>query len=86
MNNVERAKRLIKKVEYNRYNKTGTVTCFITTTSGFIVTGEAHCADLELFDQEIGEDSAYKDALHKLVSYFVFANKYFEMKGIFNGL
>ena len=40
--------------------------CVLTLRNGFTVTGESACASPENFDQEIGEQISYKQALDKV--------------------
>ena len=43
-----------------------TTVCLITLRNGFTVTGESACASPENFDEEVGQEVAYKDARNKL--------------------
>ena len=46
---------------------TGTLTiCVLTLHNGFTVTGQSACASPENYDQNIGEDLAYRDAYNKI--------------------
>jgi hypothetical protein len=40
--------------------------CVLVLENGFTVVGESACASPENFDQEIGEEIAYKNALEKI--------------------
>lgn len=55
----------VLNVEYRRL--TGTTThCTITVKNGFTFTGESACADPSMYNQEIGESLAYKQATSKM--------------------
>lgn len=51
--------------EFHRYSETGTL-CVITVTNGFTFTGQSACVDPNEFDEEIGKQMAYNDAVSKM--------------------
>lgn len=55
----------IGNVEYVRIGEK-TTHCTITTKSGFTFTGESACVDPNNFNQEVGEQVAYDNALDKM--------------------
>lgn len=55
----------IDTVEFVKMGKKTTV-CLITLTTGFEIVGSSACVNPTDFDEEIGEELAYKDALNKL--------------------
>lgn len=48
------------------------VVALLTLTNGFELVGTAHCKDPALFNQDIGELYALKDALQKLAPFDTF--------------
>lgn len=61
----ERIKEVIDKVDFHRLTEVLTV-CVITLRNGFTVTGESACASPENFDEEIGNNIAFKNAEDKI--------------------
>ena len=55
----------IDTVTFNRFGETG-IQCVLTLRNGYAVTGESGCIDPTIFNQEIGEEIAYKNAFDKL--------------------
>lgn len=54
----------IAKVEYLRAGPGGLLTiCVLTMVNGFTVTGEAATASPENFDEAVGQEFAYQDAV-----------------------
>lgn len=51
---------------YTRLDGTTTTICLLTLANGFTVTGESACVSAENFDQEIGCQIAYKNAVGKV--------------------
>lgn len=58
-------KSLIVNAEYQRFGETLTV-CVLTLQNGFTVTGESACINADNFDEEIGKQVAYDDAVEKI--------------------
>lgn len=56
----------IDKVEYHVFGGTSLTVCCMTLKNGFTVTGESACASPENFNQEIGENIAFKTAREKI--------------------
>lgn len=61
----EHLESIITDKQFHRLTGTLTV-CVLTLRNGFVVTGESACADPAIYDQEIGERFAYKNAFDKL--------------------
>lgn len=55
----------IAKTEYSTFGETG-IYCVITLVNGLTVTGESSCIDPTIFNKDIGEGIAYKNAFDKL--------------------
>ena len=51
---------------YHRIDDTTTIVCTLVLPSGFVVVGYAACLNADSFDEEIGRELAYKDAMSKL--------------------
>jgi hypothetical protein len=47
--------------------------CVLVLRSGFIVTGQSMCANAENYDWEIGRDTAYENAIGKVVDVMLYA-------------
>ena len=60
----------IKDVRYF-YDDSLTI-CVITTLSGFKVTGESHCFNMERYDRVVGMESARAKATDKLFSHIAY--------------
>ena len=58
-------KSLIINAEYQRFGDTLTV-CVLTLQNGFKVTGESACINADNFDEAIGKQVAYDDAVEKI--------------------
>ena len=58
-------KSLIVNAEYQRFGDTLTV-CVLTLRNGFTVTGESACIHADNFDEAIGKQLAYDDAVDKI--------------------
>ena len=58
-------KSLIVNTEYQRFGDTLTV-CVLTLQNGFKVTGESACIHADNFDEAIGRQVAYDDAVEKI--------------------
>lgn len=56
----------IAKVDYLTLPESTVTICSITMVNGFSVRGESACVDKRNFNQEIGNELAYKDAFGKL--------------------
>ena len=56
---------LIERAEYQRFGETTTV-CALILHSGFVVIGVSGCLNPADFDEQIGRDTAYKNAFDKL--------------------
>lgn len=56
---------VIKEVAYHRLSETLTV-CVITLVNGFTATGESACVSPENFNEQIGRDIAYRNAVQKI--------------------
>ena len=68
-------KNKIDAVQYHKFPGTMTHTCCVTLASGFSVVGEAHCADAEEYNADLGNQYAYEDALTKAISHEVYHQK-----------
>ena len=56
-----------KLVDYPQYQTIGTLTiCILTLTNGAQVTGQSNVISPENFDQQIGRDVSYRNAVDKL--------------------
>lgn len=58
-------KSLIVNAEYQRFGDTLTI-CVLTLQNGFTVTGESACIHADNFDEAIGKQLAYDDAVDKI--------------------
>jgi hypothetical protein len=56
----------INEVECGKVGKKTTV-CVITLDSGFEIIGTSSCLDADKYNQEVGDDLAYNDAMNKLI-------------------
>ena len=56
----------IENVTYTNLPSGKSIVCEITMKNGFTVRGESACISIENFDQEIGNEIAYNDALNKV--------------------
>ena len=68
---------LEKQITDVQYRKlTGTMThCTITVLNGFTFTGESACADPSMYNKELGESLAYKQAMSKMWTPYGFVLK-----------
>jgi hypothetical protein len=57
---------VITDESYCLLENTTTTICYLTLQNGFVVTGESACISPENFDQKIGCEVAYKQALGKI--------------------
>lgn len=57
---------VITDESYCLLENTTTTICYLTLENGFVVTGESACISVENFDQKIGCEVAYKQALGKI--------------------
>lgn len=57
---------VITDESYTLLENTTTTICYLTLQNGFVVTGESACISAENFDQKIGCEVAYKQALGKI--------------------
>lgn len=55
----------INSTHYNRFGETG-IQCVLILKNGYTVTGESSCIDPSIFDENIGRQIAYDNALDKL--------------------
>ena len=62
----EGIKAKISKVEYFQLPDSTVTICSITLNNGFSVRGESACVDPTIFDKDLGEKFAYKDAFDKI--------------------
>ena len=75
-------------VEYHRIGETTTVVCSLTLPSGFVVTGKAACLNPAEFDEQVGCELAYQEAMNalwELEAYRVKENAYLEEREVVNG-
>ena len=56
----------IHKADYHRIGETTATVCSLTLKSGFVVIGQSACINSDMFDQEVGCEAAYQDAIQKL--------------------
>lgn len=54
------------KPQYHRFPGTTVTVCCLTLRNGFTVVGESAAVSMENFDEEIGQEVAYKDARNKI--------------------
>ena len=64
--NFEDLENLGAQAEYHRIDATTTVVCSLKLPSGFVILGQAACLNPENFDEEMGCELAYQDAMRKL--------------------
>jgi len=68
-------KNKIDAVQYHKFPGTMTHTCCVTLASGFSVVGEAHCANAEEYNEDLGNQYAYDAALNKAVDHEIYLQK-----------
>lgn len=56
----------INKTQYHRFPDTTTTICALTLTNGYVVTGESACISAENFNELLGNDIAYGNAVEKI--------------------
>lgn len=61
----EEIKAAIRKKEFILLPDGRTTICMLTLDNGFTVRGESSCVDKKNYDQDLGEEYAYKDAFSK---------------------
>lgn len=59
-------KALVVKEYYHRIPDSTVTICAITLKNGFVVVGDSACIDPRKFDEEIGRQVAFDDALEKV--------------------
>lgn len=57
---------LVTSIQYHLFPGTRLTVCCLTLKNGFSVVGFSACVDQSDFDEEIGRDIAYKDAVNKI--------------------
>lgn len=64
-------------IAYVEYIKVGTASmiCSITLVNGFIIHGGSDCVDPNMFDEKLGKEIAYKNALSQLGSILSYTEK-----------
>lgn len=58
--------KIIVDKQFYRFPNTNSVVCCLTTANGFTVIGHAGCVSPENFDEEIGQDIAFRNARNQL--------------------
>lgn len=61
--------------DYYVFPRTQLTVCCLTLRNGFTVTGESACASPENFNQELGEQIAFRNARDKIWAYLGFRLK-----------
>lgn len=61
--------------DYHVFPRTQLTVCCLTLRNGFTVTGESACASPENFNQELGEQIAFRNARDKIWAYLGFRLK-----------
>lgn len=56
----------IDKADYHRVGETTAIVCSLTLKSGFVVIGKAACFSHDIFDEQMGCELAYQDAIRHL--------------------
>lgn len=64
-------KKNIAKIEYKRFGHRTTV-CFCVTIDGFELVGTAFCANVEEYNEQIGQETAFDDCLDQLAIHTVY--------------
>ena len=59
-------KALVVKEYYHRIPDSTVIVCAITLKNGFVVVGDSSCIDPRKFDEEIGRQVAFDDAIEKV--------------------
>lgn len=59
-------KALVVKEYYHRIPDSTVTVCAITLKNGFVVVGDSACIDPRKFDEEIGRQVAFDDAIEKV--------------------
>jgi hypothetical protein len=59
-------KALVVKEYYHRIPDSTVTVCALTLKNGFIVVGDSACIDPRKFDEEIGRQVAFDDAIEKV--------------------
>jgi len=59
----------IAQTTYHRFPKTNLTIAILTLKSGFVVTGESNCVDPQDFNEQVGRDLAYDNAIDKIYTY-----------------
>ena len=67
---------VIQSVHYNHLKGSTLTICVIKTNSGFTVTGTSACVNPDAYDEEVGEELAYKQAFEKLWEFEAYLLKY----------
>ena len=69
----------IESTTYHRFPKTQLTIAILKLKSGFVVTGESNCVDPQDFNEQVGRDLAYDNAIDKIYTYEAYmklANSY----------
>ena len=56
----------IDEADYHRVGETTAIVCSLTLKSGFVVIGKAACISHDMFDEQVGYELAYQDAMSNL--------------------
>lgn len=56
----------VLKADYHRIGETTSIVCSLTLQSGFVVVAQAACLDPNVFDEQVGCELAYEEAMNKL--------------------
>lgn len=59
-------KALVVKEYYHRIPDSTVTVCALTLKNGFVVVGDSACIDPRKFDEEIGRQVAFDDAIEKV--------------------
>lgn len=61
----------IKNISYHKLDRTVTVCC-ITIDNDYVVTGDSACIDENLYNKDVGEEIAFRNAFESLWPLFGF--------------
>lgn len=71
---------VVSKIHYHQVPESRTIICALTLKNGFVVTGESSCVHESTFDESIGKDLAFRNAIDKvyMVEGYLLRQKLFE--------
>ena len=65
----------IARVDINHVRGTGTVVCSLILTNGYVVVGQAHCADIKDFDPVKDTEHARANAEREVLRLLAFVER-----------